>query len=252
MLQAIIFDLDGVLVDSEPLHYHAFVQVARRYGIDFDYAQYLERYVGYDDRDGFRTMFADRVDKGSVGLAMSEMASGTTLSAATDLSEDQVADLCRQKAEAFELAASTEGVTALPGARALVTEASSKNIPMAIATGASRIDAQLLLEHLNLDDYFTLMVTADDVLHSKPHPQTYRMAVQQLAVSQPRLQLQAHRCLAIEDTAPGIEAARAAGLATLGVSTTGPADLLHAANRVIDSLSGVNLNLLRQWFDDSL
>ena len=64
MVQAIVFDLDGVLVDSDPLHYQAFVQVARRYGIDFDYSRYLQRYVGYDDRVGFRTMFADRVESG--------------------------------------------------------------------------------------------------------------------------------------------------------------------------------------------
>lgn len=68
MLKAVVFDFDGVIVDSEPVHYRAFLRAAQGIGVQFDYAQYLERYVGFDDRDGFRAILLDSKNLSPGGL----------------------------------------------------------------------------------------------------------------------------------------------------------------------------------------
>jgi HAD superfamily hydrolase (TIGR01509 family) len=226
MLKAIVFDFDGVLVDSEPLHFQAFAQVARTIGFHFDYQRYLADFVGFDDRDSFRHML-------------------TELGKPAD--EQRIADLCARKQDAFADLA-RRGVPTIPGAIELVHEAAAK-MPIAIASGATALDIDLIIRGLRLRDCFEVIVAADHVRQSKPHPQTYALAVEQLAARHNGLDLTAAHCLAIEDTAFGIQSARAAGLLTLGLATTGPAENLHQAHRVEPSLAGVSLSQLHHWFD---
>lgn len=227
MFKAIVFDFDGVVVDSEPLHYRAFLQVGKGIGVAFDYAHYLRHYIGFDDRDAFRVMLA------SVGLPAEEA---------------HVAELCRQKKTAFE-GLVNQGAAAIPGAVDLIDEAYGQ-IPIAIGSGATAFDIELMLKGLGRRDRFEVIVSADDVYRSKPDPATYRLAVDKLAAKHPGLNLTPGDCLAIEDTAAGIESARGAGLMTLGITTTGPASALTRAGRVEQGLQGVTMSLLRQWFDD--
>ena len=107
-----------------------------------------------------------------------------------------------------------------------------------------------MLGSLKRQDKFEVIVSADQVARSKPDPTTYRLAVQRLAELYPEHGLTPADCLAIEDTAAGIESARGAGLMTLGITTTGPASALSRAHRVEPGLQGVTLNQLNQWFGD--
>ena len=239
MLKAIVFDFDGVLVDSEPLHYRAFLKVLEPVGVRFNYETYLKRYLGFDDRDGFRQMLLDHDAEGRA----------------------EVAALCDAKQGAFN-AVVTEGVEAIPGALELLREAAGEvpdasppraaaqrrrggggALKVAIASGATREDIDHILDALGQLAKFETIVTADDVARSKPDPQTYALAVE-------RLGLEPHECLAIEDTAAGIASAKGAGLRTLGITTTGPAARLAAAERVHDAngLEGVTLSQLQSWF----
>lgn len=227
MLKAIVFDFDGVVADSEPIHYRAFLEVGKRIGVAFDYAHYLRHYIGFDDRDAFRAMLA---------------------SANMPTDEAHVSELCQQKRIAFESLVNS-GAAAIPGAVELIDEAHGQ-LPIAIGSGATSFDIELMLEGLGRRDKFEVIVSADHVRRSKPDPATYRLAVEQLAVKHPALNLTPGECLAIEDTAAGIESARGAGLMTLGITTTGPASALTRANRVEQGLEGVTMSLLRQWFDD--
>lgn len=229
MLKAIVFDMDGVIVDSEPLHYEAFVQVARLHGADFDYAQYLKRYVGFDDEQGFHAILTDAGARGAGGDAA------------------LIQRLKQQKAEVFESVVSN-GIRALPGAMTLIEQATTQ-IPLALATGATGQDARLILQGLSIADRFDPVVTADDVVRSKPDPATYALAVQGLAQRHPGLSIEPADCLAIEDTPAGVASAQGAGLKTLAVCTTTTGDHLNQANRVIDHLNGVTLEQLRAWFD---
>ncbi len=222
MLKAIAFDFDGVIVDSEPLHYRAFIEVVKPLGVVFSYEQYLERYIGYDDRDLFRAIFAELDDP---------------------LSADRLRELIGAKAEAFARIVD-QGVTAYPGAVELIRRAADA-MPIAIVSGALRDDIDLILSGIGdgkLIERFASVVTADRVAASKPDPASYRMAVDEL-------QVEANNCLAIEDTVAGIASAKTAGLRTLGVGQTHPIEQLTSAERTVASLAEVDLPGLRRWFD---
>lgn len=226
MLRAIVFDFDGVIVDSEPLHYRTFLRVAQGLGMSFDYDEYLERFIGFDDRDAFRSM---------LGLPTGVEGS--------DADRRRVAALVEEKADAFE-AVVAEGIEPIPGVIELVKSAAAAG-PIAIASGATTRDITLILGRLGLSHLFKTIVTADMVTRSKPDPASYAMAVNLLGVATPGLM--PSQCLAIEDTAAGLESARGAGLFTVGVTTTGPASKLHRAHRVIDGFAGLTMDQLRTW-----
>ena len=226
MIKAIVFDFDGVVVDSEPVHYQAFMEIGRGLGVAFDYQHYLQHYIGFDDRDAIRTMLTE---------------------AGMPTADAHIAELRDQKQLVFEKLVG-QGAAAIPGAVELIDEAHA-HIPIAVGSGATSLDIELMLESLGRRDLFEVIVSADHVSRSKPDPATYRMAVEQLAARHPDLNLVPEDCLAIEDTAAGIESARGAGLMTLGITTTGPASSLSRAHRVEPGLEGVSLATLRQWFD---
>ncbi|MEX0653957.1 MAG: HAD family phosphatase [Phycisphaeraceae bacterium] len=229
MLKAIVFDFDGVLVDSEPLHYEAMRVVAEPLGVRFDYRQYLAELIGFDDRDAFRAILA------KAGQPVGERDDDARLR-----------ELMRAKQEAFEQRVA-RGIEPVPGALELL-DAAAAAMPVAIASGATGADIALILRQLGRLTLFDAIVTADDVARSKPDPASYMLAVQRLAAKHPELALQAGDCLAIEDTAAGLASAHGAGLQTLGVTTTGSAAALGQADRVVDALVGVTPGVLRQWF----
>lgn len=226
MLRAIIFDFDGVVVDSEPVHYAAIRDVAATQGIELSYDRYLRDLIGYDDRDAFRHLLSE---------------------AGKVVTDSAVAALKDAKQVAFEALAG-RGVPMIPGTRALIEEAVSLRWPIAIASGATRADIDLILGGLGLAPHFPVIVTADDVAASKPHPQTYALAAERLRQRHPDLNLQRNQYLAIEDTAAGIASASGAGLKTLALETTSPRDHLRDADRIVKDLDGVTAGQLRQWY----
>lgn len=227
MLRAIVFDFDGVLVDSEPLHFRAFEAIAPRMGTSLNYDEYLAEFIGFDDRDAVRALCAKAGRKAD---------------------ESDLAMFRALKQVAFDELVS-EGVPMIPGARALVEEVTSagSGLAVAIASGATRRDIDLVLGPLGLRGRFETVVAADDVARSKPDPQTYAMAVARLGSLVPG-GLRPNECLAIEDTTAGLASARGAGLRTLALTTTGPASALRDAERVLNNLDGVTAALLRTWY----
>jgi beta-phosphoglucomutase len=228
MLQAIIFDFDGVLVDSEPLHFRAFQIVGEPLGVTFDYATYLQTYVGFDDRDGFRYMLTGRAEPLEPAM------------------EQRVAALCQQKQQVFDRLLA-EGAAAIPGAVALVT-AARQAMPIAIASGATAGEIASMLQVIGLAGAFEVIVSADDVTRSKPDAESYALAVQRLRREKAQPELAPAQCLAIEDTPAGLASAKAAGLQTLGLTTTSARDQLAGADQVVDSLAGLKLDQLHAWF----
>lgn len=229
MLKAIVFDFDGVIVDSEPTHYRAFLRVGQKLGVDFTYDEYLEKYIGFDDRDAFRVM-----------MGLPEGVRGTPAE------EAKVRDLIEDKAVAFEEVVN-EGVSTIPGIVDLIIE-SGQTMPIAIASGATRRDIELILGGLKLRHHFKTIVTADDVAQSKPHPASYAEAAKRLATMHPELAIGPAHCLAIEDTAAGLESARGAGLMTLAITTSSSAEKLARAMRVESDTKGITLGKLRAWY----
>lgn len=234
MPDALLFDFDGVLVDSERLHFRAFLEVAQTIGATFDYQTYLREFIGFDDRG-----VLERLIERSDAVPPNDL-------------RPYVLRLCERKAEVFEGLMRDGGVEAVPGGFELAREARDAGVPIAVCSGAIRRDIDLALEAVGASDLFPVIVSADDVRVSKPDPATYRLGLERVAGLERNAGLTPARCLAIEDTAAGVESARGAGLQTLALTTTGPTPPLHRATRIHDSgergLQGVTLATLRGWF----
>jgi beta-phosphoglucomutase len=224
MLAAVIFDFDGIIVDTEPLHYKAFQEVLVPLGLSYPWEEYLASYIGFDDRDAFREVFRR---------------------AGRSLAEAELRDLIGRKAAAFQTIIA-RGVEPYPGVVELVGDLVRAGLPVALCSGALPSDIEPVLELLGIGGDFSVIVTAADVTASKPDPESYALAVRRLAACFPELAISPVGCLAIEDTPAGIASARGAGLPVLAVSNSYPAEKLAGVRRVVDSLAGIDVASLHQ------
>lgn len=213
-LQAVIFDCDGVLVDSEPLHYEALQEVLRPLGMSHDYARYLEHYIGFDDRDAFMEAFRE---------------SGRHLDA------DTLARLINAKDMALRQIVAN-GAPTFPGVIELVRDLSSHGVLLGVASGALRHEVEAFVAALGLKGCFSIVVAADDVERSKPDPETYLKALDGVKKLGGSTSFDARGCVAIEDTPAGIRSAGEAGLYVVGITNSFPKESLDGADHVVGSL----------------
>jgi beta-phosphoglucomutase len=215
--EAVFFDFDGILVDSEPMHYRAFTAVLDPLGMGFPWKEYVETYMGFDDRDAFRAAFR---------------AKGTALDAAN------LAKLVAAKSEAF-LRGLRDGVTAYPGVVALIDSLHAAGLPLALCSGALRSDIAPILEQLGVARRFEVVVSADDVRRSKPDPESYALAFARLSEKHATSMTAPGNSVAVEDTPAGIRSAKGAGLRVLAVTNSYGAGELAEADWITDSLENV-------------
>lgn len=222
LMRAVLFDFDGVLVDSEPLHYRAMRDALVAEGFTIDEEEYWRHLLAHDDRTAIHIALERH------GLPYDR---------------DRVEAVTRRKAEAYEAALSR--IPFFPGARELA-RALHREVPLAIASGARRVEIEAILEAGGLRDVFSAVVGIDDVSRSKPDPEPYLTAMRRLAARAPGLLPE--ECLVIEDSFTGIAAGLAAGMRVLAVTNSFPAAKLSAAHRVVDSLAAVDSAGLRALF----
>jgi beta-phosphoglucomutase len=225
-LRAIIFDFDGVIADTEPLHFAALRQVLAGIDIGLTEAEYYTDYLGFDDRGCFMA-------------ALHQHHRQTTPAVLTEL--------MRHKALAY-LTAVKQHLTIFPGVRELVREAAER-YPLAIASGALRNEIELILEESGLRKAFRHITSAEDVTRGKPAPDPFLHAMAALNTSSESLSLIPGDCLVIEDSFPGIRGARAAGMKVLAVANTHAMQDLHEADSLAHSLVDIRLSELqtRLW-----
>lgn len=224
-MDAIVFDFDGVVVDSEPVHYQAFAEILRGEGIDLVREDYYAKYLGFDDRDCFTAVLADHGRPPRPG---------------------QIADLIARKTQIVQQIF-RDSIQPLPGAVELIRAAAKDDLPVAICSGALRLEIQLASRRIGVLQHIATIVAADDVRHGKPDPEGYLMAVARLAATKGR-PFAAGRCLAVEDSPAGVQAAKTAGMKVLAVTNSYPEKDLHAADRIVASLAQVTLSALRNLF----
>jgi beta-phosphoglucomutase len=217
---AVIFDFDGVIVDTEPLHYKAFQEVLEPLGIGFTWPEYIEAYMGFDDRDAFLEAFRAQ---------------------GKDLDDRRLAQLVASKSKIF-LDIVRNGVRAYPGTVSLITSLDASGLPLAISSGALRSDILPILTILGITRCFPHIISADDVRKSKPDPECYRLAYQKLKEAHPLLLSAPDRCLAVEDTPAGIRSAKGAGLTVLAVTNSYSEKQLTEADYRTDSLENVRIS----------
>ena len=223
MLKAIVFDFDGVLANSEPLHYQAFRHVLSEQGLTLDEVDYYARYLGFDDAGAFRAILNDRGHRWSdarVQLAVARKAV---------VMEDLERDVSVLFAHADE-----------------VVRRAAARFPLAIASGALSVEIRRVLDREALTPCFAAIVGADDTEASKPAPDPYLLALAQLRSALGDDSLAPTECVAIEDSRWGLESARAAGLRTVGVAQTYPASALDRADLVIESIADLDLAALEK------
>lgn len=220
MITCVVFDFDGVLANSEPLHFRAFRDVLAARGLSLSERAYFDRYLGYDDVGAFRTMAAD---------------------AGGALSETDIRELVAQKAQILEGLEQASSIL-FPGAREAVLRLADYG-PLAIASGALRAEIVRVLEQEGLHQYFSVLVAAEDTAASKPDPAPYQRAVWLLSESTGR-SVQPAECVAVEDSRWGLQSARQAGLRTIGITQSYTAEDLGEAEAVIQSLDELTPQLL--------
>lgn len=215
MIRAIVFDFDGVIADSEPLHLHALQGVLAPLGMSVGREEYYARYLGYDDVGAFRAIGHDR------GVA---------------LSEADIRDLIAAKSTIYQTLLSGDGVL-FAGAVQCV-EALAPVFPLGIASGALRHEIQAILRAGSLDRHFRFIVASGDTPTGKPAPDPYLRAAA-LHGFEPG------ECVAIEDSRWGIESALGAGMRCVGITHSYPASELAAADVIVERLDQFTAELIR-------
>jgi len=199
---AVLWDLDGVLVDSTRFHYEAYRRLLSESGRDIRF-------------DEFRNLFGLRND------AILRRLLG-------ELPPREVERLGQRKEELFrELIAGN--VEALPGAAELVRRLREGGLSLAIVSSTPRANIELILGSLGLADAFAAVVGAEDARRGKPHPEGFLTAAKRLGVPPAD-------CVVLEDAPEGIEGAKAAGMRCIGVATTRPPERLSQADLVVERL----------------
>lgn len=219
-LQAVCFDFDGVIANSEPLHLRAYQAVLEHDGIELSEDDYYKRYLGFDDVGLFQALARDR------GIAVDT---------------DRIDRWVESKSAMVERMLASD-LLLFPGAAACVRMCAAK-VPLAIASGALEPEITIVLEQAGLLGCFDAIASASDGVRGKPAPDLYLLAIAKLrstGVAEPA------SCVAIEDSHWGLEAARTAGLRSVAVTHTYPASELQAADLVVGQLSDITLSALEQ------
>lgn len=227
MLRALIFDFNGVIVDDEPLHFALFQEVLAEEGLALSEDDYYTHYLGFDDRGCFTAVLERAGRTPTTGL---------------------VSRLITRKAAYYQTRVRSQGFPIFPGAAALISAAHDEGLALGLVSGALRDEVEGALLQIGLRRTFKALVTAEDVQHSKPHPEGYERILA-LLNSQPPLPsrlLHPHEVVALEDAPAGIEAARGAGLATIGIAHTYPRSELAAADRCVDRIADLDLDTVRR------
>lgn len=216
MLQAIIFDFDGVIVDSHAAHKRAWKTFFASRGKNFSDAE-LEFVVEGNKREEILRHFLG------------------------ELTPEQIKDYGAQKEALFKT--STSELKPLPGLEMFFTDIASAALPVALASSASRSRVDYLIKQLGFAERFQAIVTGDDVSRGKPDPALFQMAAAQLGIEPCHI-------LVFEDAVNGVAAAKAAGMKCLAIAANGRAPILKqaGADKIIPDFANIRLEDLRSLF----
>ncbi|MFL6213987.1 MAG: HAD family hydrolase [Blastocatellia bacterium] len=222
MIKAIIFDCDGVIADSEPLHMATMQQVLSEEGITVSEETYYREYLALDDRGCFTKAFRDH---------------------SRSLTGDKLRELIARKAARLEPVMQTH-LRIFPGIAQFI-RAASASYPLAVASGALRHEIELILQHAGVRDCFAALISAEDVTRGKPDPESFLQA--HAALSRMSADgIAASECLVIEDSLHGVQAGKLAGMSVLAVTNSYPREQLQAADAVIESFAGLGVKDVEQ------
>jgi HAD superfamily hydrolase (TIGR01509 family) len=221
MIKAIFFDFNGVIIDDETIQMRAYQEVLGGHDIQLTEEWYFDA-LGMDDRTFVRAMF-DRAKK-----PLTDDVCNSVLAAKTDAHREAIQDQ----------------LPLFPGVLTFLKN-TSRHFSLGLVSMANKVEVGYVFQRANLTPLFSVIVTAEDASACKPDPMCYSTGLEKLNAKRQRerlLPLLPSECLAIEDSPPGIQSARAAGMRTLGVTNTVSADALRAAGAEVVTASLADWN----------
>ena len=226
MLKAVIFDFDGVIANTEPIHLGAFQRTLDGLGIRLTEEDYYARYLAYDDKTFFRRFLGDR---------------------GYEHEDSLIAELIQRKSGHYDNLI-RGNIEILPGVRNFI-EMIAVKYRIAIGSGAMKGEITDILEFAGIRGLFEVIVCAEDIENCKPAPDVYLEVLNRLNESASASEnISTDECLVIEDSVSGIKAALAAGMKCLAVTNSYSADELSSAHMVRESLSSVGTEDLNALF----
>jgi beta-phosphoglucomutase family hydrolase len=206
--KTILWDMDGVIVDSYPFHFAAWQETFAKRGVEFN-------------KEEFTKLFGTRNDF-IIGSVMG-----------SEFPQRDVKIMVQEKEEAFRRKA-TKSIKPFPGAVRLLHAIKKANLKLGLVSSAPKENIDLILGELDLEGIFDCIVFGQEVSESKPSPQIYLLAAK-------RLEVTPDDCVVIEDSPLGVQAAKTAGMKCLGITNTHPQQKLEQADKIVNSLENVDL-----------
>ncbi len=205
-IKAILWDMDGVIVDSGEFHYAAYVKVLAKRGVTLDRERYYGSLFGRRNWDILRDVLGD-------------------------LPDDEIRAIAEDKERTFRELVKGK-ISALPGAKELLQRAHEAGLKQSIVSSTPRENIELIVKSLGVGGWLDAIVGEEDSERGKPDPQPFTTAADRLGVPY-------EQCVVIEDAPEGVEAGKNGGMRTVGVATTRPHDRLLAtgADLVVDTLA---------------
>lgn len=216
MLKAIIFDMDGVIIDDENIHQEAWRILCKRKGISLKQSDFKNNINGKTSKDILTHLFKKELDAEEFEMTSLEKINITI-------------ELLKNRMEPTQ------------GLHEILESIYEKKIPMAIATSSRNKFVAFVLDQLNIRKYFKIIATAHDVKIGKPNPEIYLKTAE-------RLQVNPRNCVVFEDSLSGIKSAKAAGMRVIGIATTHPREELNSADLAVKSFNEINIEKLKALF----
>lgn len=211
-LEAVLFDWDGVVIDSSSLHKKSWELLAEERGL-------------FLPEDHFKKGFGKKNQVIIPTLGWSD-------------EPGKIEELGNRKEELYRELVHEHGLRPLPGVKELIEELRREKIPCSVGSSTPKANIEFILHEIGLEGMFDALTCAEDVSHGKPDPEVFLLAAQKVSATP-------SRCVVIEDALFGVEAAHAAGMKCLAVATTNPLEKLHSADRAVASLEEISVADLR-------
>lgn len=213
---AVIWDLNGVIIDDMQFHYLSFRSYLKELGSDMTREYFIKKCTGTPPNE----VFAD---------ILPALGNPVTIEEATRRKRDIYFELTRGKMQI------------LPGVRALIEDFHRNSIVQAVGSGATKLEVEIILKEFGIRDYFGAVVACEDVTRGKPDPEPFLTAAAGLGATP-------EQCIVIEDGEYGIRAAKTCGMKVIAVTTTQTPTELAAADIIVDSLEEVNVaRVMELW-----
>jgi HAD superfamily hydrolase (TIGR01509 family) len=213
---AAIFDMDGVIIDSNPYHKIAWKAFLDKHGIFADDSTFKNLIFGTSGENAINTLFEE------------------------EISMERMLEIAKEiEGNYRKTLVANRGIREIKGLSIFLQKLRKNQIRIALATSAPKENIDLVLDNLKIRDFFEIIINRDDVKHSKPHPEIYLKTME-------ALQIEKSKCIVFEDSLAGVGSAVNAGITTIGVSSSiSPQELLNAgAYEIINNFHEIQVERL--------